>query len=540
MHLRLNHLLACFSTTLFLCGCSNCSDSQQKHLSSPDESHLTIATINDPLSLDPRQVRDLPTTTVMRMLFEGLMRTDGNGQLVPGSAERVEISDDQKTYTFTLRSCTWSDGTPLTAEDFEKTWKSSLSPDFPAPNAYQLYVIKGAKEAKERHLPLEQVGIKATSPLTLVVELEQPIPYFLEMTACHFYFPVHSQIRQSSSSPQPNQAQTLISNGPFKIDSWKARNEFSVIKNPLYWDSQLVKLDRVTLQVLDEHTALQLFKNGDLDWAGSPLSTLPQDAVAPLKLKGLLQVTAGAGTHWFRFNTEHYPFDNEKMRRAFSLALDRRVIVDHVTQGNQLPALGIIPPIFGLPLQYDYADHASSSAQNLFYDALNEMEIIKEKLPEITLSYAANDRNHKIAQAVQQQWNKTFGIHVALESIEGQVIFEKMRSGLYQISLGAWYADINDPINFLELFKSRSNPTNQTFWQNSAYAQLLEQSSQEKIPSRRFALLAQAEQILIEQMPVAPLFHSAFNYLKKPEVANVYFSPLGYLDFKEAYIQPKD
>lgn len=518
--------------------CTSCSqENSPANPSSSSEKHLRIATSEEPLSFDPRLVRDLPSATSMRMLYEGLTRTNAQGKIEPAAAESITISDDQKTYTFTLRESQWSDGTPVQAKDFEETWKTILTPDFPAPNAYQLYLIKGAKDAKEGRLSVQNIGVKATAPNTLVVELEQPTPYFLEMTSCHFYFPVHNHIRAKSQSSAS--IDKPISNGPFAFSHKLQRNEFSVVKNPLYWDKDAIKIDRITLQVLDENTALQLFKAGSIDWAGSPLSTLPQDAVSSLKANGSLNITPGGGTHWFRFNILTPPFTNKKMRRAFALALDRKAIVDHVTQGNQLPAIGIVPPSLGIKQQNYFTDHDVAQAKTLFQEALADMGITKEQLPKITLQYAANDRNNKIVQAVQQQWNKALGINVALESSEVQVLLDKLRKGGYQIALGSWYADIQDPINFLEIFKSKDNPTNQTHWQDVNYSAMIEKSSTESDPTQRLQQLSQAERILIEAMPVAPLFHSAYNYLKNSGIQGVYFSSLGYLDFKEAQLNEK-
>lgn len=509
---------------IFICGCSD-----NKSEKDTGQKILKIATTDDPLSLDPRIVRDLPSTTMMRVLYEGLMRTNGSGALESAIAEKFDISGDRKTYTFTLRPCNWSDGTPLTAKDFEETWKTILSPDFPAPNAYQLFVIKGAKDAKEGRLSVDEIGVRTQGSNILIVELEEPISYFLELTSCHFFYPVNRAMRQ----PTPDQQAFLIGNGPFKIDHWHRRNEFVVVKNANYWDADAVKLYGINFQILDENTAFQLFKSGEIDWAGSPLSTLPQDAIAFLKKQGSLKIAPGAGTHWFRFNTASAPFENEKIRRAFALAIDRKAIVDHVTQGNQLPAIGIVPPVLGFSQQTYFNDHDTKTAQQLFQEGLLEIKKDRRTLPKISLYYAANDRNHKIAQAVQQQWNKAFDINVALESSEPKVLLDKMRNGSYQISLGGWYADIQDPINFLEIFKAKTNPTNQTHWENSAFSALLE-NAQTVSTENRLQLLAEAEKMLIAKMPIAPLFHSAYNYLQNDKLQNVYFSPLGYLDFKHA------
>ena len=512
---------------LLLCiGCSNDRTKEIKH----NSQFLTIATAEDPLSLDPRLVRDLSSSTVMRLLYEGLLSTSFNGKIVTGIAERYTISDDKKTYTFHLRPTTWADGSPLTAHDFESTWKSVLNPSFPAPNAYQLYVIKGAQAAKEGRASEEAIGIKAVNELTLMVELEQPAPFFIDMVTCHFFFPVHTRMRKNLNSRDDN----LIGNGPFNLDKWTKRSELKAVKNPAYWDHANVALQGISIQILDEHTALKLFRAGELDWVGSPLSTLPQDAIATLKQQNKLLITKGAGTHWFRLNTSKPPFNNLNMRRAFALALNRMDIIEHITQGNQQPAIAITPPSFGLKQEKHFSDNDITNAQQLFKEALKEEKLTKAEFPSIFLSYASSDRNHKIAQAVQQQWNAVFGIAIVLNGNEPQMQMDKVKTGNYHIAMGSWYADIHDPINFLEIFKSKDNPTNQTFWQNEAYSRLLFESSLELDSDKRKEILSNAEKILVEEMPVIPLFHSAYNYIKSDHVENVYFSPLGYLDFKLA------
>lgn len=525
-------LAGLFLFPLLFCGCS--SDPAPSHST---KNHVArIAVTDDPTSLDPRFVRDLPSTTIMHMLFEGLMTTSPDGALTPGIAESVSVSEDQKTYTFHLRPSVWADGMPLTSEDFVATWRSILTPSVPAPNAYQLYLIKGAKAAKEGRASVEAIGVQAPDPSTLVVELEYPASYFLEMTSCHFFHPVHPTARALVDKMPPEQT---IGNGPFRLKTWTRRSELSLSKNPHYWNADDVALDGIALQVLDEHTALQLFKAQQLDWAGSPLSTLPQDAVAALKQQNTLKIMPGAGTHWFRININKPPFTNEKIRRAFALAIDRKAIVNHITQGNQQPAIGIIPPLFGTSPYRGYEDHDVATARTLFEMGLKEEALSKGALPKIQLSYASNDRNHKIAQAVQQQWNQTFGIEVLLDGNESHVHLDKMKHGQYSISMGSWYADIRDPINFLELFYAKDNPTNQTFWQSDAYRGLLDEAALESDAKKRLALLANAETVLLEAMPVLPIFYSAYNYLKNEQLEDVYFSPLGYLDFKHAQFHGK-
>lgn len=512
-------------TSFILAGCSS------RHPSLDDHSSLHIAISEDPTTLDPRLSRDLLGSTVVRMLYEGLTRIDNEGKIVPAVADKIDVSDDGLTYTFHLRNALWSDGSPVTANDFYETWKSVLDPKFPSPNAYQLFVIQGAKSAKEGKLPFDAIGVKAPDPHTLIVKLERPAPYFLELTSCPFFYPVHKLLRDEKTASDDK----CIVNGPFILRNWERRNELNVVKNLNYWDAAHVALPGISLYTLDENTALVLYRAKALDWVGSPLSILPQDSIDMLKAQGQLEFTQGAGTHWFRLNTAKAPFTSNKMRRAFALAVNRNAIVDHVTQGNQKEALAVVPPALGWLTDSDLEDNAVQKGQELFEAALTEMGITKDNLPKITLSYSASDRNHKIAQAVQQQWNKTFGIDVSLESSESQVLRDRMTSGNYQIALGSWFADYRDPINFLEIFKSKLNATNQTFWEHDQYTDLIEKSFNEKDPAKRGRLLSEAEMILINEMPVIPLFYSAYNFLKVPGIAGVYFSPLGYLDFKDAY-----
>lgn len=512
----------------------SCSGQETKE--SSKKKILRVSTIRDPMTLDPRLNRDLPSVSVMHLLFEGLMRSDSQGKLQPALAESYFISPDLKTYTFKIRECFWSNGNPITAEDFEQTWKSILDPKFPAPNAYQLYVIKGAKEAKEGKIPIDEVHVKAIDPQTLVVELNSPIPYFLEMTASHFYFPVSKNLRD----PDYIEITEVISSGPFLLDSWKRHDELTAVKNPLYWDAANVALDGVAFVVLDDNTSLQLFKTHHLDWAGSPLSTIPQDAVTALKQQNQLKIAPGAGTHWYRFNTEKFPFYNKKMRQAFALALNRQDIVDHVTQGNQIPAIGIVPPSFGLERRAYYQDNSLLLAKKLFHEALEEMQFSQNNFPAVTLSYNASEREHKIAQTVQQQWSQAFGIDVELEKNENQVYYDKLAKGEFQISSGSWFADFKDPINFLEIFKIKENPTNHTRWEDQNYSHLLEESSLESDEIKRFELLAKAEAILMDAMPIAPLFYSSYNFVKNHTVHHVYFSELGFLDFSHAQLNVHD
>lgn len=524
-----SHFLALIFCLLLICtGC-------QKE-ETPSKSILRVSTEGDAQTLDPRRVRDLATTTVIHMLYEGLLRNGPDGQPGLAMAESMKVSPDQMTYTFQLRKSNWSDGEPVTAKDFEETWKSILDPKFPSPNAYQLYSIRGAQAAKEGRASLADIGVKAVDNKTLVVTLERPTPYLPSLLATHFFYPVHPHLREQPSDSSALGDTQIATNGPFILSEWHRHDELTAVPNSHYWDRPNVRLDQISLIVLDNPTALQLFQGGGLEWTGSPLSTISTDALASLKKAGTLDVMPAAGTYLLRVNTEKPPFTSAKMRAAFALAINRSDLVEHVLQGNQIPAFGIVPPSFieGEPL---FADHDRLKAHKLFREALDEQQLTVENFPPVTLYYASGERSHKIAQVAQQQWKEAFGITAALQSNEAKVYFDQLKKHDYQMGIGSWFADFRDPISFLEVFKLKDNGTNNTQWEHLDYVALLDNSSQ-TTGIQRNQLLKDAEALLIREMPVIPLFYASYNYVKSPSVKGVYFSELGYLDFKNAYLEP--
>lgn len=526
------HLSKIYLLILCLCIFTACRQ-PQKPLAQQSNT-LRISMEGDPQTLDPRRVRDLGTATVINMLYEGLMRTGGDGQAAPALAESVTISPDQKTYTFHLRSSAWSNGDAVTAQDFADTWKSLLDPKFPSPNAYQLYAIKGAQATKEGRASSDQIGVHAPNDTTLIVELEQPTPYFLQLTATYFFYPIHASLRQQPTEGSNLPYSEMKTNGPFKLESWKHNESLAAIPNPHYWDKNNVRLNKLQFVQLDNPTALQLFQNGELEWTGSPLSTISVDALSSLREQNKLEIVPAAGIYLLRVNTEKAPFNHIKMRQAFSLALNRGDLVEYVLQGNQIPAFGLIPYSF-IPGQPHFEDDNQELALRFFQEALDEQGLTLETFPPVTLNYASSERTHKIAQVAQQQWKKMLGVNVILQSNDPKVHIDLLKNRTYQLGVGSWFADFRDPISFLEIFKFKDNGTNNTQWENQQFIQLLNASATAKNDEERQNILKQAEYTLINEMPVIPLFYSSYNYVRNPAVKGIYFSELGYLDFKHAY-----
>ncbi len=530
-------------TRLLCLGCAilaltgfGCQPSPSKKQVAQSEHTIHINIVDEPQVLDPRKARDLKAQTIVHMLFEGLTRINPLEKAEPALAEKIEISPDLKTYTFHLKKSLWSNGDPVVASDFVYAWKKILSRNFPSDTAFNLYVIKNAKEAKEGKVDLDEVGVHAINDLTLVVELENPIPYFLELTTFPPFFPVNQKVDQKNPS-WAQDAKTYVGNGPFYLEEWKHQGHLKVRKNPKYWDSKSVKVDAIQMQILPPDTELKLFEKNELEWAGSPLSVIPVDAIKTLRRKDILKNKEMLGTCFIRLNVDAPPFNEPLMRRAFALGINRRAIVDHITQGGQIPATGLVPTSLKLQDKPYFQDADAQTARKLFAKGLQRLGLKKEQLPEITLTYRSEERNHLVVQAIQQQWFETFGIRIKLEATENKVLFDRVSKQDYQLAFGGWIADFADPINFLELFKYKNGGCNNTLWENPRFTELLDQSVKASDPLKRQAILKESEKILIEDMPIIPVFYHTMLYVSQPALKNVLISSMGNIDFRWASIE---
>lgn len=498
---------------LSFCGCQ-----KSPPTTSSQTFRLNIAL--EPCSLDPRKLRDAGSSTIARMLFEGLTRVSLGGEIELALAKEIEVSEDGRVYVFHLRDSYWSNGDPVTAFDFAKSWQTILDPKFPTDIAYQLYPIRNARKAKRGEVEMGEVGIRAIDPFTLEVSLESPVPYFLGLLSLPCFFPMNSQWTEKN----------FICNGPFFLKTWNHADRLSLVKNSYYWETGTVKLDRVDLFVVGNDTGLRMFEEGKLDWTGSPLATLPVDAVKELKEKQELQVSPFLATYFLRANTSEEikgkknPLASSAFRRALAMSIDRKAIVEHLLQGGQKEAKCLVPPEMGLSEEGDFSTEALGLPQ------------IDVPIEPIVLSYNnSSERNGAIAQALQKQWEEQLGIAVAIEAVEPKVYFQRVSTMDFQLAAGSWTADFNDPINFLEVFKYKDGGTNNTGWENAQYIDLLNRSQLCRDLEERKQLLRAAEKILMEEMPLIPIYHFALNYLKKPELEGVVLSPLGQLDLRWAH-----
>jgi oligopeptide transport system substrate-binding protein len=356
---------------------------------------LRLNAYRDPLTLDPRKGSEMVGSALHFILFEGLMRLNPDGSLTPAQAQSVEISDDRLTYTFHLRGTKWSDGSDVTALDFEKAWKAILSPNFPAANAHLFACIKNGERAKAGKVLVDEVGIVAKDSQTLVVTLERPTPYFLELISFCVFFPMPHQKEDIEKD--------FVSNGPFTLKSWKKNNEIICKKNPLYWEAPLIGLDQIQISIVsNEATVLNMYEQGEIDMLGLGLSPIPNEVMARYLKRGLLKTYSSPGTTILSLNVSKPPFTNSNIRHALALAINRKEIVENVTQLGEEVATDVIPPCLRkkAPPSY-FADHDVNAAKALFAKGCQELNL--KQFPTLTYVYSSGSTNHQLAQVLQQQ-----------------------------------------------------------------------------------------------------------------------------------------
>ena len=535
--------------SMFLAACSggkdntSSSDNGKKGEDGKKEAvkqELRINIATEPFSLHPGLANDSTSGGVIRQTFEGLTRIEKDGKPHPAAAAEITTSDDLKTYTFKLRDAKWSNGDPVTAEDFAYAWKWAVDPKNQSQYAYQLYYVKNGQAINEGKADPETLGVKVIDDKTLEVTLENPTPYFLELTAFYTYSPINSKIAKANPDWYKDAGDQYTTNGPFKMVEWKHSDKIVLEKNENYWDANTVKLTKIDMSMInDGNTELNMFKNGELDWGGLPLGKLPIDLLPQLKSEGLLHTSPIAGVYWYKFNTEKPPLNNANIRKALAYAINRKAIVEKITQAEQIPAMAAVPPSMIKENEKGYfKDNDVDKAKEFLAAGLKDLGLSDaSKLPAITLSYNTDEGHQKIAQAIQDMWKKELGINVKLENEEWKVYITKLHSGDYQVGRMGWLGDFNDPINFLELFRDKKGGNNDTNWENPKFKQLLIDSQTEADPAKRIQMLKDAEAIFMDEMPVAPIYFYTDYWVQNDKLKDVVISGLGDVQFKWAHFE---
>jgi len=517
---------------IFLFGC------QKKTRPIDDNQQILRLNIHtEPPSLDARKANDTSSIAIINMCFEGLMKRGKEGAIEPAIAHRVEISDDNLTYTFHLRPAKWWDGRAVTAQDFETTWKTILNPSFPSGFAQELYTLKNGMAAKNGMVSINEVGVVALDEETLQVELDHPVPYFLDLVASHAFLAVPAHITKLSPHWADDGSSLFVGNGPYKLTEWKHHNSLTLKRNDEYWDVDSVTMDEIHMYIVqDEMTELNMFESDELDWAGQPLSTLPTDALQALGAQGRLQTYPMSGTYYYIFNCQQPPFDNVHFRKAFSLAINRKTIIENITQSKQIPATGFIPPTIW-QINPHFEDNDIQEAKKLFSIALKEMGYTRDTLPPITLIYNTCAAHHKIAQVIQEQWFRAFGIRVKLANMEWKVFLNELMHKQFQVARMGGIGTFNDPMTFFDLYRYPHSSNNYSGWSNTEFTELIQNAEMTVDPIKRELFLREAEKIFMDEMPIAPIYYYTGTYIKKKYVKGIQLSEFSDANFKFAFLE---
>lgn len=511
-----------------LCACSSNSPTSK----SQNRSELRISIANDPIHLNVAKASDSVSGIILRMIHEGLTRLDENANAMPALAEKWDISDDGRHFRFYLRPAVWSNGRPLLAEDFVKAWQYVLDPATASPNAYLLFPIQHARLIKSGRLGPASLGVKAIGEHILEVTLEQNCPYFLQLLAFDAFFPslVPSLGEKALVGP--------ICSGPFLLESWKIKNELVLKPNPNYWDKEHVKLSAIRIQVLsDAQTALHMYEGKQLDWMGAPLTPLPAEAIEPLAKAGSLESYRSPFTYWVHCNFKNSLLSNVKARQALSLSIDRKLLAKSLALEHE-PASSLIPPFISTyHPQYPSLDFDPIRAKQLWKEALDECGL--QQSPSLVYIYNSSSLHGKVAQLLQSQWKQNLGLDVSLEGLEWAIFLQRARAGRFDLARFGWPAQFSDPTTFLDIFEEPDGAYNFSRFDNAAFKNEINSArfSQGQV---RLQHLASAEKILLQELPVMPLFFESHTYVKHPDLKGVIIGPLGRVDFKFAYWKNSD
>jgi oligopeptide transport system substrate-binding protein len=481
---------------------------------------LLLGNGTEPSGIDPHIVTGVPEHKILLALLEGLVvfNPKDNGVL-PGVASNWEISEDGLEYTFTFnKNARWTNGDNVLPSDFEYSWKRILSSELGAQYADMLYVIKNAENYHKGKLNnFSEVGVSSIGNKLKVV-LENPTPYFLNILTHYATWPVHPETVEKhggmlSRSNQWTKIENFVGNGPFVLESWEINKSLKVKRNELYWGNSKNKINGIEFIPIDnELTQDRLFRSGGIHLA----NTVPTE-----KIKGYRENRPDVlfehnyfGTYYYRINTTKYPLNNINFRKALSLSIDRELLIKSILKGNQIASYSFTPPNsqgYDPKTQLEFnPKKAKLFLDNSGYDIQS---------PPIELLYNTSEGHQKIAQAIQEMWKKYLGLNIVLTNVDWKVYLSRETQGEYDISRAGWIGDYPDPFTFLDMMVTdRGN--NKTGWSSKEYDKFLKLASSKINNDSRYKLYEQAEKILIEELPIIPIYTYTRTYLLSQKVKN--------------------
>lgn len=533
---------------LVLAGCSAPSDSASSGDGTAGAAKANVVTLSryaDPKTLDPSLCTDIASATIIYHLFEPLARLDMSGQPQPAGAASWEHSPDYKTWTFKLRpEAKWSNGEPVVAEDYLYALRRILTKRTNSQYASMVYnFLQGGREFYESDgSDTANFGARAIDTHTLEIKLLHPSPFFLSVIVHSSWYPLNKAAIEGAGERWALAPETLVGNGPFALEALLPKDRVIVKRNTHYWDATSIKLDQVVFKTIEnESTEMAAFEAGDVDITSR---------VSPVEAKSWVDRPEFSrnpvvGTYYVGFNLTAPPFDDVRVRRAFSIGINRPLITERLTKLGEVPSRGFVPTGVKLPDGRDYTAVAPAYLDNKDFTTASaeSKKLLAEAgfgpggkpMPRLEYSYNEGELHRAIGENLQMVWKESTGADVSLVVMEWGELLDKATALDYQLMRRSWVGDYMDPMTFLEIF--RSDDGNNNFGYKSAeYDAMIDAARSEADPAKRLELLIACEKKIVqEDVVVAPVFEQALNVLQRTDVKNVIINYSGVVDASRAY-----
>lgn len=500
-------------------GCSDPSEPTADGQQSVDRTVFHRGNGGEPDTLDPHRSEETSGAYILRDLFEGLTTETVDSEVVPGVAKSWEISDDGLRYVFHLRAeARWSNGDPVTAEDFAFALRRTISPATASTYAQVLYPIVNARAINRGESPPESLGVQALDERTLEIRLEAPTPYFLQLLTHSSTYPVHrpSIEEYGDGFAAPGR---LVSNGAYQLVEWAVQSHVLIERNEQYWNNANTQIDVVYYHSTEDvDSELKRYRAGELDFTFQ-IPNQQYDWIQE-NLPGELKKAPYLGTYLYGFDTVNPPFNDPRLRKALSMAIDRKRITESVTGVGEVPAMGLVPPGVSnyTPASFSWADLSDAEriaeAQRLYAEA----GFSAENPLETEILYNTSENHKKVAVAVASMWKQVLGVNAKLANQEWKVMLQNRKDKeKWEVLRYAWVGDYNDANTFLEIFRT-GHGQNFTGYSDPRYDELTAAAAQEPDLEKRAELMREAEQVFLEAHAVAPIYFYVSKHLVQPHV----------------------
>ncbi len=498
---------------------------------------IVYAISDDPEQMDPTLNSYSRSSMVLQQLFRGLYKLDADAKtFIPALAESYTVSDDGMVYTFTLKEgLKWSDGSDLTAHDFEYSWKRVLNPEVASKACSDMWVIKNGKAYSKGEATADDVGVKATDDKTLVVELESYAPWFLSLTSITSYFPVKKDVVENET-PWTKSPDTYVCCGPFMPVEFSALEHIKMVKNPYYYNADAVEVENLTYVIIpDSTTELTAYNNGDINVSDS----LSADAVDQYVGSAEYFETGRIGIQYCDFNCTKPEFSDNRVRKAFAMAINRQQIMDAI-RSTEKPLFGFIP--YSQPSLTDPSKSYREVAGDMFAEDVEAAKALLaeagypngEGFPEVEIVCQANTTQKLFAQILGEMWKANLGVPYRITTYESATYWDELANGNFSVDRNGYTCDYRDPVANLAIFVTGSNAS-ENAWDDATFDAMIDAANQITDPAEREKAIIAAEAYLVDQMPGMPIFSYEDSFLVKPNIQGIIKNYIGHINFEYAH-----